>query len=100
MYVLDHRSATEPVLANHWEYLYYFRDLGTAFASLGERTFLPQTRQWLVLTHPTPEDRRQLDRFFARAQWRVLDRREFAETTVLLLDCRQTRFRQSLLSNR
>ncbi len=87
-YVLDHRGATEPVTANHWEYLYYFRDLGAAFASLDDLTASPPARQWLVLTHPTEDDRRQLDRLFAHTEWQVVERREFAETTVLLVDHR------------
>ncbi len=87
-YVLKHRRGGEPVTGNHWEYLYYFRDLGPAFASLDDQTTPRSSRQWMVLTDPNDRDRRQLQRYFARTEWRVVERRAFAKTTVLLLDRR------------
>lgn len=88
-YVLERRQDTDGVTANHWEYFYYFRNLGHDFTPLEDVTEMPADRHWLVLTCPDERDRRQLARYFAAAEWRAVERREFMRTTVYLLKRRR-----------
>jgi hypothetical protein len=89
-YVLTHRQTNEPVTANHWEYEYYFRELGGAFVPglrLLEATERP-TRIWVVITG---HDLSTRDALIASAlqRWRVLERHEFSRTSVLVVAPRQ-----------
>jgi hypothetical protein len=84
--VLALRLPNEPVTANHWEYEYYFRDLGGAFVP--ELRLLdatdPPARIWVVITgHDLPIR----DALIASVlqKWQVLERREFPGTSVLLV---------------
>ena len=84
-YVLEHRTEPEPVTANQWEYEYYFRGLNGMFYPklrlLQEKN--QPSRYWIVLTSD--------DRAFATTiaeslhHSQVLERREFLETTVMLI---------------
>jgi 4-amino-4-deoxy-L-arabinose transferase-like glycosyltransferase len=84
-YVLASRRADDPVTANSWEAVYYFRGLGSAFypelrvPPAGPR---PQ-RLWVVITAGDASDRHTL--LAGLGRWRVLDRREFTFTTVSLV---------------
>jgi hypothetical protein len=83
-YVLAHRRPTDAVAGNHWEYLYYFRHLGPALSE----TWPPQqpgVRLWVALSGPPPEQRRQLAAGIP-GNWATLEQREFARTTVFLLE--------------
>ena len=84
-YVLARRQPDEPVTANHWEYNYYFRGLGSSFYSdlgLLEDTKRPG-RFWLVLTSGDPRDREAI--LDSVDGWQTIDRREFENSTVFLL---------------
>lgn len=85
-HVLAHRRGDEPVTANHWEYLYYFRDLGRRFSPI--ETWQPPTagRAWVVVTGARDIDREPCLALFAAPGWRTLDRREFDRATVLLVE--------------
>jgi hypothetical protein len=89
-YVLTNRHAEEPISANHWEYLYYFRDHALPFTPLEDLTASPGSPVWLVLTNPNEQDRLQMDRYLSFGDWQILDWREFAETMVYRLGRRQT----------
>ncbi|MGI8435483.1 MAG: hypothetical protein ACR2NX_01040 [Chthoniobacterales bacterium] len=84
-YVLAHRAPDEPVTANHWEYEYYFRGLGSEFVP--ELRLLaqpaPPPRVWIVVTAGNLAAR---DELIAAAQprWRILERHDFHDTSVLL----------------
>jgi hypothetical protein len=84
-YVLANRLPTDPVAANHWEYSYYFRGLGSAFAPLNEWTPQLPSRVWVVLTQGKPAAGAPLVDPINWPDWRVLDQREFASTSVYLL---------------
>jgi hypothetical protein len=84
-YVLARRQPNEPVTANHWEYNYYFRGLGSSFYSdlgLLEDAKRP-ARFWLVLTSGDPRDRETI--LDSVDGWQTMDRREFENSTVFLL---------------
>ncbi|HUY93498.1 MAG TPA: hypothetical protein VMV10_32525 [Pirellulales bacterium] len=85
-FVHQHRRNGDRVVANHWEYLYYFRNLGAAFTPL--EAFDPERsgRVWLVVTGGAAADREPCLSAFASSPWRVLERREFRRTTVLLVE--------------
>lgn len=87
-FVLKERQVSEGITANHWEYLYYFRRLGSMFVPLDEVAAVPVRDQWLILTNPDNRDRVRVDRYFAPSDWRVLEQREFASTTVYHLERR------------
>jgi hypothetical protein len=83
-YVLSHRQANEPVTANHWEYEYYFRHLDGAFVPGMRLLDQPQqpARVWVVLTSREMSARAELIRGMPR--WEIIERHEFAGTSVLL----------------
>lgn len=79
------RQPGDAVTANHWEYLYYFRDLGASFIPL--EAYVPTSgRLWVVVTGATSADRRPCLDQFSSSCWHKLERREFARTTVLLVE--------------
>jgi hypothetical protein len=81
-YVLAHRHAGDRVIGNHWEYVYYFRRLGSDFIFLDTMTTLPDGPLWLVMTGPTVKDREQMAELLARGDWKILEKRDFEQTTV------------------
>lgn len=82
-YVLAHRQNNEPVTANHWEYEYYFRRLGSGFVP--EMHLLEEQnhpRIWIVVTaHDTAIRDRLIN---SLDKWQIIERREFERTSVLL----------------
>lgn len=88
-YVLAHRALDEPVTANHWEYDYYFRELGSDFVP--EMKLLaasqPPPRVWIVVTAGTSTAREELIAA-TTVRWHVLERHEFRGTSVLLAEPR------------
>lgn len=84
-YVEAHRQPDEFVTANHWEYLYYFRQLGEDFQPL-ETLASPRDRMWVIVTGATSADREPHLALFAGPTWVTEDRQEFDRTTVLLVD--------------
>ncbi|HVX11462.1 MAG TPA: glycosyltransferase 87 family protein [Pirellulales bacterium] len=86
-YVTEHRQPTEMVTANHWEYRYYFRDLGHGFTPIEEMARVSD-RMWVVVTGALSSDREPCLALFSGPQWTTLDRHEFDRTTVLLVQRR------------
>jgi hypothetical protein len=87
-YVLAHRRPADPVAANHWEYLYYFRHLGPSMREVKELAGAPGQpghRVWLVLSGETPGHRQCIAKHLPPGDWQPLEEREFARTTVFLL---------------
>ncbi|HEX7376631.1 MAG TPA: glycosyltransferase family 87 protein [Pirellulales bacterium] len=86
-YVREHREQADLVTANHWEFLYYFRRLGRDFTPV-ENLAAARPRTWVVVTGALPADRAPTLALFPDSQWTQLERREFARTTVVLLERR------------
>jgi hypothetical protein len=84
-YVLAHRRPGEAVAANHWEYAYYFRHLGTDFTLLEEADLRTTGPLWLVATAVLPEDRLAIWHLFERQGWHMLEQQDFTRTTVFRL---------------
>jgi hypothetical protein len=86
-YVLAERRGEDPVVANHWEYDYYFRRLETAYQPLdGSEYQEPQSgRVWLVVTGQTAQQRSEIVRGFLEKRWQVATQRDFIRTSVVLL---------------
>lgn len=85
-YVLEHRRPDEIVAENLWPYDYYFRRLGPALLPMEDSKRLPRDRRlWIVMTAwPTPVREEMLAD--AAGRRKILDRREFTDTTVVLLE--------------
>jgi hypothetical protein len=87
-YVLAHRRPGEGVVANHWEYRYYFRHLGPSLKDYQEMVAAPGqagNRLWLVTSGDSADQRRFFAQYLPPGDWRPLEEREFARTTVFLL---------------
>lgn len=85
-FVEQHRRPEERVAANHWEYLYYFRNLGGSFAPLERFTPPAEGRVWFVATAGERADRDAcLTATFPARRWQTLDRKEFERTSVVLV---------------
>lgn len=84
-YVLDHRHASDRIFANHWEYLYYFRQLGpTLVMPEGPIEFATQDRVWMVITDARDDVRMNIARTRVPPDWQMIHHRHFARTTVFL----------------
>jgi hypothetical protein len=84
-YVLSQRRTNERVLANHWEYAYYFRHLADDFTLLEEGRRFDDGPLWLIATADTPVDRLQFAHTLHPRDWHILRRYEFERTSVFLL---------------
>lgn len=89
-YVLAHRQPGDMVTTNHWEYEYYFRNLGPAFSpDLEAVTRAPDATTpphvWLVLNAGAAEDRMAIAKSVMSRGWRVEDEHEFQNASVFLL---------------
>jgi hypothetical protein len=85
-YVQGHRQPGERVTSNAWECLYYFRHAGATFVTMEELDGRAEQRVWLIFSGVTPAERQQIPESLPPGGWRVLGQREFARTTVFLLD--------------
>jgi hypothetical protein len=86
-YVLGERQGDDSVMANHWEYDYYFRRLGSAYQPLDrlEDLAISNGRVWAVITAQMAPQRVDLLRGLLQNPWQVAQQRDFARTTVVLL---------------
>jgi hypothetical protein len=84
-YVLAHREPEEAVRANHWEYLYYFRNLGPAFRPMWVEGPPPGGRLWVVVTDDSPGARRHIADAYLGGEGLTLDHQEFAKSSVFLI---------------
>ena len=82
-YIESRRTASEPILANHWEYAYYFRNCPDFYLQAAP----PETarREWVVIT---AWEERERDEILHAASEKavILERREFTMTTVALIE--------------
>jgi hypothetical protein len=78
-----HRLPSEPVVANHWEHAYYFRHCPDFY--LDEQPPAPFRREWVVITAAERQARAEMVKSAARLG-RIVERRDFALTTVVLVD--------------
>ncbi len=86
-FVESRRRPDEQVVANHWEYLYYFRNLPGTFAQLERFTPPAQGRVWFVATAGERADRDAcLAATFPGGRWQTIERQEFERTTVVLVE--------------
>jgi hypothetical protein len=83
-FVWTHRQAGDPVVGNHWEYVYYFRGLQPPFQLLPENHLARGTRFWLATTSGDPKDRLALMTNFP-GHWHLQERHDFLQATVFLL---------------
>jgi hypothetical protein len=82
-FIYERSMAGEPVVANHWEYVYYFRDRPQ---DLLLDAPLPQApRVWVTVTAQDDAEREEIIANYGR-QGRVVERRDFTFTVVLLLE--------------
>ena len=88
-YVAEHQSPDDAITANHWEYLYYFRNRADRFSPIEKLSPPTSGRLWVVVTGAQPTDRQPCLAPFSTPAWQTLDRREFDRTTVLLVERRQ-----------
>jgi uncharacterized membrane protein len=88
-FVLAHRQPGDFITANHWEFEYYFRNLGPVFSpdleSSSTCAAAGQHRLWLVLEAATPEERTRLSNAVISQGWHVDDEHEFQNASVFLL---------------
>jgi hypothetical protein len=87
-YVMAHRRPGDDVVANHWEYRYYFRRLGPSLKDYQEIVEAPGqagNRLWLVTSGDTAGQRRQFAQNLPPGDWQPLEEQEFARTSVFLL---------------
>jgi hypothetical protein len=84
-YVLNELEPVDIISANHWEYLYYFRSLGSRYVPLDRLPNDCVGRLWLVVSAGTEEERVAIVRGFAADGWTALTQRDFSRTTVLLM---------------
>jgi hypothetical protein len=85
-YVNGRRQPSEVVLGNDWTHHYYFRQLGSRFKDKAEAVSGVAGRVSVVYTAQVPaEERLRAALAWVKRGRRVLERREFEFTTVLLL---------------
>jgi len=84
-YVLAHRRSSDAVAGNHWEYLYYFRNLGPCLRSLRELPQEPGARLWFVASGENAQHRAELAKCLPPGDWQALEHKDFVRTTVFLL---------------
>jgi hypothetical protein len=111
-YVLSRRLPDEIVIANDWEFLYYYRRIGpslqmawgdplapgcclianeseTRFRLRQDMPSKPGDRVWVVAKGLTPENRQAYIDGLPWNEWRVVERREFTRITVVLVERRR-----------
>jgi hypothetical protein len=84
-YVQSQRRPDEGVIGNHWEYFYYFRNLGPAFQPIEAYSLENIDRFWLVLTGGTPQDERAVIEHLPGAWQTLQEERGYERTTIYRL---------------
>jgi hypothetical protein len=84
-YIQARRLPDDCVRANHWEYVYYFGQSAESDEILSDQEPTTANRIWLAVTTPEPVNRQALLQRWLR-NWRVAEERNFAWTTVWLLE--------------
>jgi hypothetical protein len=83
-FILAHRRPEDPVVGNHWEYVYYFRGVRPRFRLLPEAVGVPGTRLWMATTAGDRNDRLALAAHFP-GDWHIDRQCDFFQSTVFLL---------------
>ena len=76
----------EPILANHWEYAYYFRKLSAAFTLMDGSQEVTARRFWVVATAGTRADQQAVLASLRPGHWQVLRQEQFRRTTAFLCE--------------
>jgi hypothetical protein len=84
-YVRVHRRPEDGIVGNHWEYFYYFRQVGRAFQPIEAYTLDGIDRLWLVLTGGTPDEERDIVEHLPGSWQTLQEERTFDKTTIYLL---------------
>jgi hypothetical protein len=84
-FVWTHRRSDEPVAGNHWEYAYYFRDLGSSFILLDGKPFPHTQRLWVVITGLEPTESLGFANHLTPGGWQVRQQHKFERTSVFFL---------------
>jgi 4-amino-4-deoxy-L-arabinose transferase-like glycosyltransferase len=84
-YILAHRLPTDAIVANHWEFTYYFRHCPDAWQFLDEGLPTGENRVWVAFIAPDESIRQAAIDHLAKFG-RIEERREFKFTSVILLD--------------
>lgn len=84
-YILAHRLPGDGIAANHWEFLYYFRRCGNDWQLLDHGFPENKERVWIAFVAPDDSIRNSAIEGLTLSG-RVLQRREFKFTSVVLLD--------------
>jgi hypothetical protein len=93
-FVLQHRSADEPVVGVLWEQAYYFRELGLFYRTLTqeptEPKFLPATSGnvrslWLLTSNRSQEQMAHIGLLEPSGEWEIVERYLFRNVAVLRL---------------
>jgi hypothetical protein len=85
VYVLTQYQPGDKVIANHWEYAYYFRHLGQGFSFLENAAPVLRGRLWLVTTAAQPADRLEILHYFGQQGWQVRRQHDLTRTSLFLL---------------
>jgi hypothetical protein len=84
-YVLAERRPGDLITGNCWEHGYYFRRLPAEYVPDGHFAGLPPGRLWVIISGVPPPERAGRMRVLAPPGWEVARQRDFAKTTVFLL---------------
>jgi hypothetical protein len=83
-FVLAHRQPGEPVIANHWEYSYYFRHVD-AFTPWEGVKGTSGGRLWVVISGATPDGFLPMLGSVPPGDWQPVESHEFTLTRVFLV---------------
>jgi hypothetical protein len=83
-YVMAHRKAGEPIVANHWEYAYYCRAAGADFTLPEEGPPPAGPRLWLIVQEPDVAEKQGTLRRHLLG-WRIEEQRDFPAVRVYRL---------------
>jgi hypothetical protein len=85
-FVREQLRPGDVVAGNSWEYVYYFRRLGSQYVPLEEWDRSPSPRRvWLVISAAAPEERRHLAELFVPSGGRIERAAAFEATDVFFL---------------
>jgi hypothetical protein len=85
VYIQAHWKPGDTVVANHWEYAYYFRQQEGNHSWLERDLPQPNRRVWVAFTAPDDAIRRHYGEYLTRFG-PIVEQRDFTYTTVFLLD--------------
>jgi hypothetical protein len=84
-YVISHRSPSDQVASDGWEFRYYCRSLRSFFGSWDRFNPASCQRVWVIMTHLNPNDEMPDVPNLPGEDWRLIERHRFQLTSVSLL---------------